>query len=499
MTKLGLRPKIIINIAIITVAAIMLIGIISIKIIERDAFARKIKNGEEIIKSIRFFYQETDGVNISRFISARTDIEGLIILNEDKRAIFNYGNIKHDSIDNVFYNTEIIKNIISKDRIIFLSGVKIGGKTASIRLSLSLADVNIDIASTRRFIIFYAFLDSILIIIFGAFLIHKSVIRPIKALDITAKDIADGNLDKRAAVAAGDEIGSLALSFNAMTDKLKSNINMLERMNRELVAAQDDLLRSEKLATVGRLSAGIAHEIGNPLGAILGYINILQKGIADKTEEKEILNRLDKETSRINVIIKEFLALSRPSERQGIIGRGQSAANVNKVIDESIKSIRAVAFKDNFKIELNLENGLPFAKIEADKLEQVLINILLNAKDAMHNGGLIKIETGLANIAAKEPVHRRQSDISDMDVLSLRKGKEMIGIKISDTGCGIKKEDIGKIFDPFWTTKDVGKGTGLGLTVSLGIVQTYGGDIKVKSEADKGTTFEILLPCSRNL
>lgn len=497
MTRFGLRPKIIINIAVITIAAIMLIGILSIKIIERDAVARKIKNSEEIMKSIRFLYQETSGANISRFISVKNDIEGLTIIGEDGRLIFNYGTVKHDEKEK-FYNTEIIKNIISKDRIIFLNGMTIGGKTASIKLSITLADVHIDMANTRRFILFYALLDSILIIIFGAFLVNKSIIRPIKALDITAKDIADGNLDKRAQVAAGDEIGSLALSFNAMTDKLKLNINMLERMNRELVAAQEEILRSEKLAAVGRLSAGVAHEIGNPLGAILGYIDILKRGGVDDTEKKDILERLEKETSRINTIVKEFLDISRPSEKQGLGVRGQGAeySDVNRIINESIK---AVEFKDNFKVELNSRDDLPSASIDADKLEQVIINILLNAKDAMHNGGLIKIETGLVHIAAKETVHRRQSDTPDMDVLSLRKGRGMISIKISDTGCGIKKEDLGKIFDPFFTTKQIGKGTGLGLTVSLGIIQAYGGDIRVESEEGKGTTFDVLLPCSRNL
>jgi len=343
---------------------------------------------------------------------------------------------------------------------------------------MPLSDIKEEGANFRRFIFFYALFDSLIIITLGTYLFSRGIIRPMALLKKTAENIAGGRLEQRVNIKTSNEIGSFASSFNIMADKLEEKINTLERLNKELTTMQEELIRSEKLATVGRLASGIAHEIGNPLGAILGYDDILKNppltvaaGFSLLNEEAlEILIRLEKEILRIDSIVRGLLDFSRPSIPLNGTKEAAHSIDINRTVEDSVEILFPQFSASGISFDLKLDKDMPNVLMDEGKLKQVLLNLFINAKDAMPEGGKIFIKT-----------------TQTLD-------SSYVIISITDTGRGIKEKDIGKIFDPFWTTKEAGKGTGLGLSVSLGIVEAYGGDIKIKSKAGEGTTFEVFLP-----
>jgi signal transduction histidine kinase len=229
----------------------------------------------------------------------------------------------------------------------------------------------------------------------------------------------------------------------------------------EKIYLSQQLVTSEKLASIGLLSAGVAHEINTPLTGISSYVQILQKKMeGDPT--RQILDKIEAQTDRVGKIVKNLLNFARnPSE--------SSFYNVN--LKDSIQEILSlIEYKlkhMNIHLELNL-NNVPRIWAQGERLQQVFINIILNAMDAMPKGGTLSIE--------------------------LTAGQERIEVKIRDTGTGIKEEYRPHIFDPFFTTKGIGKGTGLGLSISYAIIKEHEGTIGVKSEYGKGSTFTIGIP-----
>lgn len=486
----GIRVQLIAGITIITVAAIALLGFLSIRMLEWNALYRKGKEAEVValfIQAIAHDDKGLEGNSLKGFISKLSEkgvIKDMAIIDEKGRASFVTGQglaIGKDEGKNLFFISSLNIRMIGGGwfkgvgKELLVSAPLKQGAGSTIIMTMPLSDIREETANFKKFILFYAVFDSIIIITFGTYLFSRAIIRPIRRLKETAENIAGGALEQRVGIKAGGEIGSFAISFNVMADRLEEKIKTLERVNKELVAAQEEIVRSEKLATVGRLAAGIAHEIGNPLGAILGYVDILKKGAAPphtvaagfslrNEEALEILERLGKEIARIDTIVRGLLDFSRPSKNVS------QDVDVNKIVKDSAAMLLPQFSDSGISFDMRFSEALPHILIDEGMLRQVLLNLFLNAKDAMEGGGTITVTTD-------EEIETRQ-----------------VRISVADTGNGIAQEDMGKIFDPFWTTKEPGKGTGLGLAVSLGIVQTFGGDIKVKSKAGEGTTFEVFLP-----
>jgi hypothetical protein len=316
-------------------------------------------------------------------------------------------------------------------------------------------------------------------------------------------------------VTSKNEIGQLIGSFNRMVDQLKGKqeslenyLESLESANKQLKQAQEELIRTEKLASIGRFAAGVAHEVGNPLGAILGYASILQKEGMDREESKDYLKRIEKEIERINRIVRELLDFARPSKFE------IKEVEVNEIIESTLSLLSYQKSFKNIETQLEMQPDLPMIKGDDSQLSQVFINIILNAVDAMPEGGLLTIQTGThivenpdADRLQRIYPRRRKSDPMESDYSHMRKsdplsvlfkkfseGDRLVKIRISDTGVGIPKKNLENIFDPFFTTKSPDKGTGLGLSISLRIVESLGGEIRVESEFGKGTTFEIYFP-----
>jgi PAS domain S-box-containing protein len=238
--------------------------------------------------------------------------------------------------------------------------------------------------------------------------------------------------------------------------------------------AEAELIRSEKLASVGQLAAGVAHEVNNPLAGILVYIKLLLKRYKQKklqTEETETqLEKIGRETERCSRIIKNLLDFSRQTEVK------LRPVNINKVIEATFSIIGHQISLENVTTEMELSTSLPSILVDFDQIQQALMNIMLNATQAMPNGGDLTITT---SVAKRVKIGR-----------SIR---DAVRIDVSDTGVGIPKENLGKLFTPFFTTKEKGKGVGLGLSVVHGIIERHHGKIEIKSNPGAGTTFSIYL------
>ncbi len=358
-----------------------------------------------------------------------------------------------------------------------------------ITLILSLDKVNQAIKDARDTAILVTTIVLILTIIMLTFFI-KFITRPVNMLVEVTDKVSHGDYDQRVELDQTDEIGHLATTFNKMIDSLKQSRDEIEEYNRnleqkivertlELEEIQQQLVQSEKLSAIGQLAAGVAHELNNPLGGILGYAQFtlekLQKskntGVSSQNVEKYIKYLIDIETQakRCKTIVQNLLRFSRTSRTSEF-----SDVNVNQVIEDTLTFMEHQLHMNQIELEIELDEALPLIQGNTGQLQQVLTNLVINAMHASPPESLIKI------------ISRYSPPLGEFD--------GTVEMLIQDTGSGIREEDLKKIFEPFFTTKQVGKGTGLGLSVSYGIVKDHGGEIKVKSEMGEGSTFIITLP-----
>ena len=301
------------------------------------------------------------------------------------------------------------------------------------------------------------------------------ITNPLKKMVVATQVISKGDLAHRLKVNSRDEIGYLAESFNLMTanletanDKLvewtKTLEKKVEERTKELREMQFHLIQSEKLASLGKLAAGIAHEINNPLGGILIYSNLLLEDTDKDSPHYENLRKIVKETSRCKDIVKGLLEFARPKEPEA------SLIGVNDILENSLAIMEKQALFQNISIKKSYESDMPKITADSAQLQQVFINIILNAAEAMAGNGTLTLST------------------------SLNLDNKYVEVKFSDTGQGIKEEDMKRLFEPFFSTKEVGKGTGLGLAISYSIIQQHKGTIEAKSQVGKGSTFTVKLP-----
>ncbi len=318
-------------------------------------------------------------------------------------------------------------------------------------LSLSLGIY--DAESKRRklhFTLFVFGLFAILSLVIYIFT-RRVVSKPIAELVEGTRKIADGDMDYILEAKSNDEIGMLAKSFNKMTESLRRT--------------RSQLLQSERLASLGRMAAGIAHEINNPLTGIMMFASTTQQEEGIDAEVRENMEVILDETRRCREIIKGLLDFSR--QRQSNFQMVQ----INALISESAKIITGQCQAHHIRLKLDLDRQVPVMMLDAVQIKQVILNLMINAMDAMPEGGDLHVTTRL-----------------DAD--------ESVIVEVADTGRGIPQSELPKIFEPFYSTKGA-KGTGLGLAVSWGIIQQHGGKISVKSEVGKGTVFTVRLPVKK--
>ena len=317
------------------------------------------------------------------------------------------------------------------------------------------------------------------------FFVHRLVYLPLRDLESGARRLSSGNLDQPIPVRGSDEFGKLASSFNVMTDALRNSRAELrdwahtleqkvEHRTQELRRAQAETMRGEKLASVGLLASGVAHELNNPLTGILTFSHLVRQKMPDKSPDAEDMDLVIRETKRCAAIIKRLLDFAREKHPE------KKFNNINQVIEDTVRIVERPANLRDIEITLDLDRTLPPVWLDADQIKQVVMNMVVNAQHAVEEKGSITIITRRA--AHPRPAAQAAEPIP------------MVEISIVDTGCGIPEKNLRRIFDPFFTSKDVGKGTGLGLSVSHGIVDAHGGFIDVKSKVGEGSTFSVFLP-----
>jgi len=321
-------------------------------------------------------------------------------------------------------------------------------------------------------ILFYIALNTIILVLFGVYLLSRTVVKPIHELLNITNEFKD--LDSVPAIAdsSPNEMGQLFRSLNLMLNRLEQNkkeqkdyIFSLEKANLEIKKAQNEIIRSEKFASVGRLATGVAHEVGNPIGIVLGYLELLKENDLGEDEKQDYLSRMESEITRINQIIRDLLDFSRGS------GGSVTEVGVHELITETIYMLTPQPMMAHVRMKHAFEASEDIVRADPNQLKQVFLNIIMNAADAMGEDA----STNILTIKSENKGH-------------------FIELRFTDTGPGITPEEIAHIFDPFFSTKDPGKGTGLGLSVCYSIIDGLEGEIRAESTVGKGATIIISLP-----
>jgi two-component system, NtrC family, sensor kinase len=450
---LGLRAQIIVALVAAFALSFAALGAIVLQVSRRSADLERSRRGHTIASALAIAYAEQPAqAELAEAMSRRlgtSDVLGIRIQPRSGAAV------------QVGETRDLETASVSLDD---------GGQ-----LSVWLAPLDTELDTPlARLLRLYLMITGALVVLVTYVLLTRLIVRPMENLTRASERLAEGARAAEVPVAGAAEVARLALSFNRMAGELRrqkgaleERLSELERATGELRATRDQLVRSEKLASVGRLSAGIAHEIGNPLAAISGLVEILQMGGLTPAEHEEFLARIRGETDRIHRIIRELLDYSRARPSEPAVAQ---AANLATVIEEAVKLIAPQKDLRHVTIESRMHDEQPLVRAPHDELTQVVLNLLLNAADAVAGEGTILIE--------------------------LTRQQERIVLAVSDTGPGISEAALGKLFDPFFTTKPPGKGTGLGLAVCLSLVERFGGKISAENGAAGGARFIVTLPAA---
>jgi len=503
--SVGLRTEILLSLTLLLVAAMTLTSFVGLRVTERDLLRYKTRDGMAVVQRIQAAVQgskkQSHPPSLQRLKERLHDgiswmghpglYEGITVVGKDGSVWVGQehlkgSNVLTDSQIAEVLKTEKLSTKINKDRTLLNITAPIfadGQCIAAVRVPVRLDAVTQGLRRSQLLIWSYIGLNVIVLVVFGNFLLSRIVIRPIKRLVNIADHFEETDLFSMMTKSERNEIAHLTVALNRMLkrlaenkERLEAHIRSLEAANLELKQAREEVLRSEKLSSIGRLAAGVAHEVGNPIGAILGYTNLLMDQVADNAEAMDYLVRIEKEMTRISTIIRELLDFSRPSPCEPV------PVDVNALVLESTSFLARQSLMASIKTETHLEKEVGMVWADPNQLKQVIVNLMLNACDAMEGAGTLAIAT------------RRVSGPDPRGPGSDETPKEFIEISVSDTGRGIATSELNKIFDPFYTTKPPGKGTGLGLAISLRIIETFSGSIHVESTEGKGSTFTVKLP-----
>lgn len=362
------------------------------------------------------------------------------------------------------------------------SPVAAGRNGSAAGLALPLAPVYQSVRHSQRLVLACLLVNLIILTAVGLFRFHKLTVRPINRLVRLADSYHEPDDETFLALQERNEFGRLSNALSRMLqriekdrEKLHTTVKSLEQANQSLRDTQQEMIRTEKMASVGRLAAGLAHEIGNPLGIVQGYLELLCQTNISADEKKEFSSRAEKELQRISTLLRQLLDLSRSLPGQ------YQAVSVHDILSELLSVMQLQPLTEGIAIQSRLGASHDTIQGDPEQLRQVFLNCLLNSVDAVraaqNKSGLIIVTT--------ETVPANNTKVPTTKLL----------VTIEDNGAGISPADLANVFDPFFTTKEPGKGTGLGLSVSLTIIEGMGGQMAIESRQSEGSRVLIRLPC----
>jgi two-component system, NtrC family, sensor kinase len=398
------------------------------------------------------------------------NLEARPVLNIDPREALRSGNLVEGYIEHpahpVYYRIEPI--IDSQNQVV--GAVVLG------RRGLGFTQV-LD-ARRNRIVLTTSILIAVLSL-FILLLVRRNVSRPIQELIQRIRSIGEGQWEKRIDVRGNNEISSLAREFNRMCGRLEDIYGRLVKEQQDRLGLERNLRQSDKLASVGQLAAGLAHEIGTPLNIIGGRAEFLLRRPRSDQEIGQGLQIIRSQIDRITGIVRQLLEFSRRREPAfrtlELLPLLQKVTMLleHKIVDKGVN------------VRLDLPKTLPAIQADPDQLQQVFINLFLNSLHALQRGGTITVRSATGR--------------SDRGNGAAPAAGDKVAIEFEDNGAGIAAEHLGQVFDPFFTTKDIGEGTGLGLSVSYGIIKDHGGEIRVESQEGRFTRFTIVLPAETHV
>jgi len=484
----GLRAEIVINLIILLSAALVFVSVLQLKVSERELLRERVTLATSLFEAIadslgagmaaspsgELSQRIPDGLEISQLTlfdpqlvprySYRDGVEPARVQDDLDEARFSDQTQVRIEYDGAWWpapDPAVQRLVVS----IPYAGER--GDTFVLQADISLADLRSRLFEAQQPVMVYLVCFGVILVVFGATLIGRTVVLPIRRLMLATQEVARGELTTDVAASGLRELAELASSFNSMTAALRDSrqetavrIEELSRTNRELTRTRDELVRSEKLASVGHLAAGMAHEIGNPLGALMGYLGLLEQETDDAG--RELVVRAQGEAARIDRLVRELLDYAAPAHlsREPFDPVGS--------LREALDLLEHQCALSDHRLEVSIPERLPLIHGNPAKLVQIFLNLLLNARDATPAQGVLRVSA------------RQQGDV--------------LTFELSDTGSGIPAADLPHIFDPFFTTKPEGKGRGLGLAVCHHLVAEMGGRIDVVTEPGQGTRFTLQFP-----
>lgn len=506
---LGLRASVIAQLTILIIAAMLLCDVVMVRFAERDLLKARILAGRLVARSLEAMLlgaggelkemgksNESEWSRIAEDLLRVAGFSSVIIIDRNGRTLFDTGEQSREERQKAF-SSSVRTLQEGKEKLEFIGrtwGVlwpgaerirlnvplpSRGGKVEGVLgLTASLLPMYRDLRDSQKMLIFYILLDTLVLALAGMALLSRTVVRPIRKLLKMTEEYTEGDFLVPLERGSGSEIRRLSRSLGSMLHRLEENkrelkdhIVSLELANKELRGAQNEIIRSEKLASVGRLAAGVAHEIGNPIGIILGYLDMIARPDIKEEERADFIKRVESEITRINRIIRTLLDFSRATD--------ETPENVciHDVLQGTVEVLHPQPLMEGIETVFDLKAREDCVLADPGRLRQVFLNILMNAVDAL------SAERDLSGSKEDRIIHIRTRSVNDR-----------IRVEISDNGPGIPGDELTKVFDPFYTTKEPGKGTGLGLAVSYQIVEDLGGGLSIRSSKGEETTVTIDLP-----
>lgn len=500
----GLKSNVLVNILLVVTAGMVLINLVTVLTLQRDLIRSEIEKGRLLLSMSRPTLSSAPAARISNAsLFHHSNLHCGVIVNLEGAPVYSTGS---DSPAKTELMYQLRSTIYSGDPLVRFHGETWGVFWTQSRylliteplrqgnMTTGAAGIVTDLSglylqqrrSQKLFLIFIA-VNTLILTFIGVYRISKIYFEPLHRLAQKADEYREDDASIFVVRKEDNELQQLSTALNRMVNriaadkqKLRSTVLSLEKANFDLQKAQREVIQAEKLASVGRLSAGIAHEIGNPIGIVIGYLDLLKQSDLPADERDEYIRRTENEINRINTIIRQLLDLSRPSSE------GFGFVQLHPLLEELVAVIRYQPLVSKLHIELELNAEEDRIRVDANQLRQVFLNLILNAADALAAAG--KCDDGRLTIRSavipKPPV----------DGPAESAAPDWVQVEVIDNGAGIPPDHLETIFDPFFTTKEPGKGTGLGLSVCFMIIERFGGRISAASNVGHGTTLTVSLP-----